>query len=75
METTDYELSISPSAFETGRFKPPTSQISFDFAAVSDPGKVRVKNEDHYLVSKVSRKHEVLATNVTDSHLPTPVWR
>ena len=61
METTEYEISISPSAFETGRFKPPTSAVSFDFAAVSDPGKVRVKNEDHYLVSKVSRNHEVLA--------------
>jgi serine/threonine protein phosphatase PrpC len=70
METTEYEISISPSAFETGRFKPPTSDIGFEFAAVSDPGKVRVKNEDHYLVSKVSRKHEVLSTNITDSHLP-----
>ncbi len=70
METTDYEISISPSAFETGRFKPPTSDIGFEFAAVSDPGKVRVKNEDHYLISKVSRKHEVLSTNITDSHLP-----
>ncbi len=71
METTDYEISISPSAFETGQFKPPTSVVGFDFAAVSDPGKVRVKNEDHYLVSKVSRNHEVLGTNVIDSHLPT----
>ncbi len=37
---------------------------------MTDPGKVRVKNEDHFLVSKVSRKHEILATNVTDNHLP-----
>ena len=72
LETTDYELTISPSALETGVVKPPTSQISFDFAAVSDPGKVRVKNEDHYLVSKISRHHEVLATNVTGNHLSTP---
>jgi PPM family protein phosphatase len=71
METTEYELAISPSAVDSDRFKPPTSDVGFDFAAVSDPGKVRVRNEDHYLVSKVSRNHEVLSTNVTDNHLPT----
>jgi serine/threonine protein phosphatase PrpC len=71
METTDYEIAISPSAFDTGRFKPATSDVGFEFAAVSDPGKVRVKNEDHYLVSKVSRNHQVLATNVTENQLPT----
>jgi serine/threonine protein phosphatase PrpC len=71
METTEYELTISPSALDTGSFKPPTAEVGFDFAAVSDTGKVRVKNEDHYLVSKVSRNHQVLATNVTDNHLPT----
>ena len=47
------------------------SEVGFEFAAVSDPGKVRVKNEDHYLVSKVSRNHEVLSTNVTDNQLPS----
>jgi serine/threonine protein phosphatase PrpC len=71
METTEYELTISPSALDTGSQKPPTAEIGFEFAAVSDTGKVRVKNEDHYLVSKVSRNHQVLATNVTDKLLPT----
>ena len=71
METTDYEISISPSALKADLVRPPTAAIGFDFAAVSDPGKVRVKNEDHYLVSKVSRNHEVLGTNVNDIHLPT----
>jgi PPM family protein phosphatase len=71
METTEYELTISPSALDTAAIKPPTADIGFEFAAVSDTGKVRVKNEDHYLVSKISRNHQVLATNVTDNHLPT----
>ena len=71
METTEYEFTISPSALDTGSHKPPTAEIGFEFAAVSDTGKVRVKNEDHYLVSKVSRNHQVLSTNVTDNHLPT----
>ncbi len=70
METTEYELAISPSAFDTAQLKPPTAEVGFEFAAVSDAGKVRVKNEDHYLVSKVSRIHEVLSTNVVDKKLP-----
>jgi PPM family protein phosphatase len=71
METTEYELAISPSAFDTTQVRPPTAEVGFEYAAVSDTGKVRVKNEDHYLVTKVSRIHEVLATNVTDNRLPT----
>jgi protein phosphatase len=70
METTEYELAISPSAFDTSKFKPPTAAVGFDFAAVSDAGKVRVKNEDHFLVSKVSRQHQILATNVAEKPLP-----
>ena len=69
METTEYEFEISPSAIDNARVRPPTSSVRFEYAAVSDAGKVRVKNEDHYLVSKVSRHHQVLATNVTDSHI------
>ena len=37
----------------------------------SDAGKVRVRNEDHYLVSKVSRNHDVLSTNITDNNIPS----
>jgi PPM family protein phosphatase len=70
METTEYELAISPSALDTARLKPPTTAVGFEYAAVSDPGKVRVKNEDHYLVSKVSRLHQILSTNVTESPIP-----
>ncbi len=71
METTEYELAISPSALDLTRLKPPTQAVRFEFAAVTDPGKVRVKNEDHYLVSKISRNHQVLATNVSETCFPT----
>jgi PPM family protein phosphatase len=71
VETTEYELAISPSALDTGRLKPPSTAIAFEFAALSDTGKVRVKNEDHFLVSKVSRQHQILSTNVNENPVPT----
>jgi serine/threonine protein phosphatase PrpC len=70
METTEYELAISPSANDSTRLKPPTQAVRFTYAAVSDPGKVRVRNEDHFLVSKVSRNHSVLSTNIKDRQFP-----
>jgi protein phosphatase len=70
METTEYELAISPSALDTTKLKPPTAAIGFEFAALSDAGKVRAKNEDHFLVSKVSRHHQILSTNVTETPMP-----
>ncbi len=72
MQTTEYEFAISPSALINSQLKPPSSQVRFDFAAVSDPGKVREKNEDHFLVSKISRNHQILSTNVGANHLPCP---
>ncbi len=72
LETTEYEFVISPSALASSQLKPPSSEVRFDFAAVSDPGKVRVKNEDHFLVSKVSRSLQILSTNVGEGHLPGP---
>jgi protein phosphatase len=71
METTEYEFAISPSAADASRLKPPTTAVRFDYAALSHPGKVRHQNEDHFLVSKVSRNHDVLATNITGNHIPT----
>jgi PPM family protein phosphatase len=72
LETTEYGFAISPSALVNSQLKPPSTEVHFDFAAVTDPGKVRAKNEDHYLVSKVSRNLQILSTNVGDNHLRGP---
>ena len=61
---------ISPSALDTGQPKPPSTTVRVEFGAVSHTGKVRAKNEDHFLVSQVSRKQEVLLTNVPDDQFP-----
>jgi protein phosphatase len=37
---------------------------------VSETGKVRANNEDHFLVSRVSRKQDILMTNVPENQFP-----
>jgi protein phosphatase len=46
--------------------------VRVDFGAVSHTGKVRTTNEDHFLVSQISRKQDVLLTNVPEDHFPQP---
>jgi protein phosphatase len=70
LETAEFQFKISQSAQDTGRPKPPSSSVRIDFGAVSDTGKVRDKNEDHFLITKISRNQEVLLTNVADQHVP-----
>jgi protein phosphatase len=54
-----------PSSARPGRFFGPRPQrVSVRFGAVSDRGKVRSKNEDHFAVVRRSRSRDVLATNV-----------
>jgi protein phosphatase len=70
LETAEHEFLISPSALETAKPKPASTSVGIDFGAVSDTGKVRDKNEDHFLISKLSRKQEILLTNVPGDQLP-----
>jgi protein phosphatase len=70
LETAEYQFSISQSAQDTGKPKPASSSVRIDFGAVSDRGKVRDQNEDHFLIWKISRHQEVLLTNVANDHIP-----
>ena len=70
IETAEFELLISPSAGETSAPKPATTTVHVDFSSVSHTGKVRAHNEDHFLVSRFSRKQEVLQTNLPQDSLP-----
>jgi protein phosphatase len=51
--------------------RPPAPLVRIDFGAVSDRGKVRPNNEDHYLVARCGRALDSLLTNVPDEDLPT----
>ncbi len=73
LETAEYEFVISPSVLDNSEPKPPSSLLSVRFGAVSHTGKVRSHNEDHFLVSQVSRNQDVLLTNVPEDQLPDQV--
>jgi serine/threonine protein phosphatase PrpC len=70
LETAEFEFLISPSALDHSQPKPPSTLLRVEFGAVTHTGKVRPHNEDHFLVSQLSRKQSVLLTNVPDDQFP-----
>jgi protein phosphatase len=69
-----------PSEMETGEHRlhtvetdspPLSSPFAVDFGAVSDRGKVRTNNEDHYYVGRCGRALEPLLTNVPEGEIPS----
>ena len=66
-ETTEYSSGRQqPHQF----FGPRPQPVGVRFGSVSDRGKKRTKNEDHYAVVRRSRSRTVLATNVPEENLP-----
>jgi PPM family protein phosphatase len=70
LETAEYGCLVSPSARDIGRLKPESTAVRAAFGAVSHPGKVRLKNEDHFLVIRLVRDRETLLTNIPADQLP-----
>ncbi len=73
LETAEFEFLISPSALDHSQPKPPSTMLRVEFGAVTHTGKVRPQNEDHFLISQVSRKQSILVTNVPDDQFPDVV--
>lgn len=44
--------------------------VEVDLAGLSDPGKVRPNNEDHFLVARFDRNMQTLLTNLPPGHVP-----
>jgi serine/threonine protein phosphatase PrpC len=66
---------------DTGEFPPsrdtrievpqrPTRPVHVEFGAVSDIGKVRSTNQDHFLISRMARTMETVRTNLPDGEVP-----
>jgi protein phosphatase len=60
-------IELATSAFwpETG-----SARVQVDLAALSHPGSVRTKNEDHYLVVRYGRALETLLTSLPEKQIP-----
>jgi protein phosphatase len=69
MDTAEYECLVSPSAGDTDRPRPETTTIRADFGAVTHTGKVRPRNEDHFLVFRLCREQQTLLTNIPDDQI------
>jgi PPM family protein phosphatase len=69
-DTTEYEFKEPPS---TDISPSSRRQVRVEFAALSDPGKIRQNNEDHYIITQMGRSFRALATNMPAGELPEPV--
>ena len=47
-----------------------SSWVEVDLAALSDPGRVRDNNEDHYYVARVDRSIQTIDTNLPEGEVP-----
>jgi PPM family protein phosphatase len=65
-ETLDM-VRVPPKTSDAG---PPRPPVQFSFGAISDPGKVRTNNEDHYLIARLGRTFGLVSTNMPAGDLP-----
>jgi protein phosphatase len=56
--------------FGDDAFPPLSSMVSVEFGALSHPGERRATNDDHYLVLRLDRHQEVLATSLPEGAVP-----
>ena len=64
-DTADLPALPAEHRVETG-----SARIVVDHAAVSDSGRVRKNNQDHFAILRITRTMERLATNVPPGHVP-----
>jgi protein phosphatase len=67
LDTAEFPLPIG----EEDRPREFSSQVRIDVAALSDKGKVREQNEDHYFVARGGRHIATLLTNIPSTDIPT----
>ena len=71
METAEHLFRVSPLSAPKGATPPePASRsVKARFGAVTHPGRVRLRNEDHYMVARVRRAMHPLAHNLPQGEL------
>ena len=71
LATSEFEFLVSPLSSVQGPPKEPaTLSVKVRFGAVSDAGRVRSRNEDHYMIARVRRTLNVLSHNLPKEEMP-----
>jgi protein phosphatase len=68
--SVDTVVSLQPDS--SAEFSPQSasSRVQVDLAGLSHPGKIRPRNEDHFLVARLERSLQVLRTSLPTGSLP-----
>ena len=66
---TERRRVLSP-MLDAGDFEPPSVIVTPEFGAASRPGPHRPANEDHFLIVRMGRTHEVLQSSLQAGDLP-----
>ena len=53
-------------------FQPLSSRVTVEFGCATHTGKTRTVNEDNYLIMKISRGQETVASSLSDAETPAP---
>src|SRR3954447_22201462 len=71
LDTAEYEFLVSPLTSRVERpTEPSTGSVKVQLGGDSHPGKVRERNEDHYMVAHVRRTLNVLSHNLPKDEMP-----
>ncbi len=68
MSDPNETLDLRPSADRPIRV--PSAEVKVEVGALSHVGKIRARNEDHYLVARYGRSLDVMLTNISDGYIP-----
>jgi serine/threonine protein phosphatase PrpC len=76
MTTPDHEAARRRAAISrphaAPEFQPLSSSVTVEIAAVSHRGAARTSNDDHYLVVRLGRSQQTVATSLSAADLPAP---
>jgi protein phosphatase len=67
---TDTDEFLLPPSLNAQHRRSISTRVQVDLGALSDQGKVRPINEDHFLVSRFDRSMQTLLTNLPPGHVP-----
>lgn len=66
----DTDVFVWPAPANVRSIRSISTQVKVDLGALSDAGKVRPNNEDHFLVARFDRNMQTLLTNLPPGHIP-----